>query len=109
MTISFDEFKKMDLRVATIMEVEEIPEADKLLKLTVNAGDTEPRTIVAGVKNFLEDYEILVDKQVVVLANLEPKELMGVESQGMLLACGKDEEFSLLVPEGSVTPGTSIR
>ena len=86
--ISFDEFKKIDLRVAEILEAEDIEGADKLFKLKITLG-SEERTIVAGLKQNYKK-EDLIGKQIIIVANLEPATLKGVESNGMLLAAVSD-------------------
>jgi methionyl-tRNA synthetase len=104
--ITFADFQKLEIRVAEIKTAEEIPGADKLYKLTVDLG-TEQRTLVAGIKPYYP-MEELVGKKVLVLANLEPKTIRGVESHGMVL-CAHTEDRSLLtvttvhkdVPNGS--------
>jgi len=104
--ISFEDFQKMDLRVAKIIKAEKIEGSEKLLKLKVDLGK-EIRQIVAGIAKFYEP-EDLVGKEIIIVANLEPKKLMGLESQGMLLAAEKDGEPVILVPEKEVPPGTKI-
>jgi methionine--tRNA ligase beta chain len=105
--ISFEDFQKIDLRVAKIIKAEKIEGSEKLLKLEVNLGK-EIRQIIAGIAKFYKP-EDLVGKEIVVVANLEPKKLMGIESQGMLLAAEKDGEPVILIPEKEVPPGTKIR
>jgi methionine--tRNA ligase beta chain len=113
--ISFEEFQKIDLRVAKIIKAEKIEGSEKLLKLIVDLGNDpstgsgqEIRQIIAGIAKFYKP-EDLVGKEIVVVANLEPKKLMGLESQGMLLAAEKDGEPVILIPEKEVPPGTKIR
>lgn len=111
-TIKYDDFQKLDLRIAKIVDVEEIEGADKLWKLTLDVGDAEDgglgeRTICAGIKQVYPPEE-LKGKLVPYLANLEPKVLRGVESQGMLIAAGA-EEAVLIHPDKDVTPGTKLR
>lgn len=105
--ISFEDFQKMDLRVGKILEAEKIENSEKLLKLVADLGE-EKRQIIAGVGKFYKPKD-LVGKEAIVVANLEPKNLMGLESQGMLLAAEKDGEPVILVPEKEVPPGTKIR
>ncbi|MDP1710428.1 MAG: methionine--tRNA ligase [candidate division WWE3 bacterium] len=107
MTVPFSEFQKIDLRVGKVKNVEEVEGLDKLYKLTVDIGETKPRTILAGVKEYFQPYELL-GKSVVVVANLEPKEMGGVVSEGMLLAAEVDGKPTLIVPEEEVRPGTPI-
>jgi len=105
--IKFEEFSKLDLRIAKIEEVEEIEGSDKLYKLTINLGE-EKRTLVAGIKKYYKKEE-LVGKEIVVVANLEPKVIKGVTSQGMLLAAiTKNGDVSLLIPDREVEEGSKV-
>jgi len=105
--ISFDEFQKMDLRIGKIKTAERIEGSDRLIKLRVDVGN-ESRQIVAGIS---ESYSVvdLINKNIVVLMNLEPKILKGVKSDGMLLAADVDGIPVLLTTEKDVPPGTRIR
>lgn len=107
-TIKYDDFAKIDLRVGTIKKAEDIPDADKLLKLEVQIG-SEKRTILAGIKKYYKKEE-LIGKQVTVIVNLEPRKMKGFVSQGMLLAAvDKDEDkLSLISPERKIKDGTKI-
>jgi len=104
--ISFAEFQKMDIRVGTIRKAEAIPGSKKLLKLTVALDDD--RTVVAGLVGYYSENE-LTGKQVVIMANLEPIKLMGVESQGMVLAAEDESGVHLLVPDIETIPGSKIK
>lgn len=104
--ISIDEFRKLELKVATIIKVEPHPNADKLLVLQIDLG-SEERQIVAGIKAHYAPEE-LVGRQVVVVANLETAKLRGVESQGMLLAASDGDRIVILTPERSVNPGAKV-
>ncbi len=86
--IDFDHFSKLDLRVATVKACEAHPNADKLLKVTLDDGTPDGRQVCAGVKAWYEP-ESLIGKQVVVVANLEPRKLRGEISQGMILAASE--------------------
>ncbi|HID09004.1 TPA: methionine--tRNA ligase subunit beta [Candidatus Micrarchaeota archaeon] len=103
----YDDFARLDIRVATVKEVERVPGSRKLYKLKVDLGDEE-RTLVAGLAGYYSEEE-LRGKRVIVLANLEPKKIMGVESQGMLLAADDGENVALLVPDRDVRPGAKVR
>ena len=105
--ITFDEFQKMDLRVAEIKACEDIPGADKLYKLTIDVG--EERTIVAGIKQFYGK-EDLVGKKIAVVTNLEPRNLRGILSHGMLLAASESDGPSvvLLTLDRDIPPGSKI-
>lgn len=106
--ITFDEFKKLDLRVGEIKTAEEIPGADKLYKLTVDLGG-ENRELVAGVKLFYEK-ESLIGKKIAVLTNLEPRTIRGITSHGMLLAAANEDksELAILTIEKALPPGAKI-
>ena len=105
--ITFDDFNKLDIRIATILEAEPVPETDKLLKLTIDLGD-EQRELVAGIA---EDYnsEDIKGKQIPILINLEPKTIKGIESKGMILAVDIDGKAILLHPDKKVNNGSKIR
>ena len=105
--ITIDQFFETRLRVATVKAAEKVPKSSKLLKLTVDLGD-ETRTVVAGIAKVYEP-ESLVGKQVVVVANLQPAKLMGIESQGMVLAASEDGRPILLHPAEPVAAGTTVR
>lgn len=106
--VSFEDFKKLELKIGKIKSVEEVEGLDKLYELEVDLGEDKPRTLLAGLKPFYEPYE-LMGKSIVVVANLEPKEVRGVVSQGMLLAAeGKDNPV-LVIPEEEVKPGSTVR
>ena len=107
-TITYDDFAKLDLRVATVLEAELHPNADRLLVLTVDVGEEAPRTIVAGIKSKYAP-EDLVGRQVVVVANLKPTKLRGVRSEGMLLAAGEDAVEGLVTVAEPLDAGTVIR
>ncbi|MCP4683602.1 MAG: methionine--tRNA ligase [Desulfobacterales bacterium] len=104
--ISFEEFEKMDLRIGTIKKAEAIPKSKKLIKLIVDMG--EERTVVAGLAGHY-DAQDLVGKQVLVVANLEPVKLMGVESRGMVLAAEDESGLHLLLPDAATFPGSKVK
>jgi methionyl-tRNA synthetase len=105
--ISIDDFMKVELRVARVVEAERVPKSKKLVKLRVDMG-TEQRTVVAGIAESYEP-ETLVGRTVVVVANLKPATLMGIESNGMVLAASPDGGGALLVDAAPATPGTRVR
>ena len=107
--IPFSDFEKLDLRVGTILEVENHPKADKLYVLKVDLGEQEPRTIVAGLRAHYTQ-EDLKGKQAIFVANLEPVNLRGIESNGMILAASNEEKTSVffLKPEKQIAPGSKI-
>ena len=105
--ISYDEFQKLDIRVALVEKVEKVPKADKLYKLSIDLG-TEKRTIVAGLAEFYKASE-LEGKKIIVLTNLQPRKLRGITSEGMLLAADFEDKVSILVPDKDIPLGANIR
>ncbi|XEO78104.1 hypothetical protein WKT22_03143 [Candidatus Lokiarchaeum ossiferum] len=109
--ISYDDFAKMDIRIGKVLECEEVPKSRSLLKLSVDVGEENPRTIVSGIKNWYKPEE-MVNKFILVLINLKSRKMMGIESQGMLLAADVDETAVLLKVDdkfqGKMKPGIPI-
>lgn len=103
--ISYEEFKKIDLRVAKILAAEKVERSDKLLKLQVDLGG-EQRQLISGIAKTYTPEE-LVGKEIIIVANLEARQIMGLESQGMLLAGDQDGPV-LLIPDKELSPGTGI-
>ncbi|MBP8823362.1 MAG: methionine--tRNA ligase [Flavobacteriales bacterium] len=107
--IAFDDFTKLDIRIGTITAAERVPKADKLLKLAIDVGEGTPRTIVSGIAQHFTPEE-LPGKQVLVLCNLEPRKMRGVESQGMVLMAEDAEGKLVFVQPGrEVPPGAEVR
>jgi len=104
--ITLEEFNRIDLRVATVLKSEKIPRAKKLLKLEVDLG--EKRTIVAGIAQSYAPEE-LVGKQILIVANLKPAKIMGVFSNGMLLAATEAKKSTIAILDREVKPGTPLR
>lgn len=104
--INFEEFEKIDLRAGKILEAERVEGSDKLLKLQIDLGE-EKRQILAGIGKTYTPEE-LINKTVIVIINLEPRMLMGLESQGMVLAVKDNNNLSVLVPEKEIVPGSKI-
>ena len=105
--IGIEDFMKVQLRVGEIVEAEKVPKANKLLKFAVKIGD-ETRTIVSGIAKFYNPDE-MIGKQVVVVSNLKPAKLCGIESQGMLLCACTDDEIVLVSPEKRMPSGSVVR
>ncbi len=106
--ISYDKFDAIDLRVAKILDVEVHPSTRKpMYKLTVDLGELGKRTIVAGIGAFY-GIEDLIDKKIVVVANLAPRKIAGILSDGMLLAAEDELSVSLIVPDKNASPGSRI-
>jgi methionyl-tRNA synthetase len=107
-TINYEEFSKVKLKIVEIISAERVEGSDKLLKLETSLGG-EKRQIIAGIGKAYTP-ESLVGKKIVIVANLEPRKLMGLESQGMLLAASTENEGPiLLIPDTDITSGAEIR
>lgn len=104
--INIEDLQKIDLRVGTIISAEKIEGSEKLLKLEVDIG-SEKRQILSGIANFY-NAEDLIGKQIIVVANLEPRKMMGLESQGMLLAADSEGKAILITPVASAENGASV-
>ncbi|MCE4618746.1 MAG: methionine--tRNA ligase subunit beta [Desulfurococcales archaeon] len=106
--IKYEDFAKIDLRVGKVIHAEKVPKSKKLLKLIVDLGN-EKRQIIAGLAKWYTPEEF-IGKYVIVVANLEPKKLMGLESQGMILAapCSDESKPALLTVIEPVEPGSKV-
>lgn len=106
--INYDDFQKLEIKIGTIKKAEKIEKSDKLIKLSVDLGEEEPQTIVAGIgqKYSVDD---LIGKQIPILTNLEPRELFGVISNGMILAAHDSEDLPVLMhPDKKIESGNKI-
>ncbi len=107
--VTIDDFARLDIRVATILECTKVPKADKLLQFKLDDGTAQPRTIVSGIALHYPEPEKLVGRQVCFIANFPPRKLKGVESQGMILSAeDRDGRLVLLTPSDLVAPGCSV-
>jgi len=106
-SITYDDFSKLGLRTAKILKAERVEGSEKLVKLQIDLG-SEKRQIVAGIGKFYNP-EDLINKQIVVVCNLEPKALMSLESNGMLLAASNEDQISLLIPDQEISPGSIVK
>lgn len=104
--VSIDDFGKIEIKVGKILSAEKIPETDKLLRLTVDFGEENPRQVVSGIAQYTEDPAVLVGVFCAFVTNLEPRIIKGFESQAMILGIKTEENFSLLVPSTDVFPGS---
>ena len=108
--ITFDDFAKLDIRVAKVLEVRNHPNADKLYCMTIDLG-TEKRQIIAGLRPYMPP-EALLGKSIIVVTNMEPRKMRGLESNGMLLAASAGEgdarRVVALIADGEVPPGSPI-
>lgn len=113
--ITYDDFAKLDARIGEIRTVDVVENADKLLKLSVDVGETDDsgapihRQIVSGIREYFEDPQVLVGRKCPFLINLEYRTIRGIESQGMILAArSADDTFALLTPHVDLPVGTRI-
>ncbi len=106
--ITIDDFKKVELKIGTILKVEQIEGSDKLYKLSIDLGEDTPRQVLSGVKAWYTP-EQLLQKQVIVITNLEPRTMMGLESQGMILAADTPDGAVILSPTKPVPTGVKIK
>lgn len=105
--ISFDDFKKMEFITARVEDVREHPDASKLFIITIDTGGSK-KDIVAGIRNYYSK-EQLLGKNIVIINNLEPAVIRGVESSAMLLAAQDENGISVLVPDKPVKPGSKVK
>lgn len=106
---TIDDFHAIEMKVGKILSVERIPDADKLLKLSVDFGEEAPRQILSGIAEYYEP-EALIGKECPFVTNLEPRTIRGQISYGMILAVGtSDDGIALLHPDKGVSPGSTLR
>ena len=104
--VTLEEFKKIEVRVGQILSAEKVPDTDKLLKLSVDLGEGSPRTIVSGIAPYFSDLSLLLNKKCMFVANLEPRTIKGIESQGMIFALSTENgSFALVAPEKDMPLG----
>ena len=114
--ITLEDFKKIDIVVGEILSAEKVPDTDKLLKLSVDLGEPNPRQIVSGISLYFPDCSVLVGKKCMFVSNLEPRTIRGIESQGMILAVSTEDglptqagKFSLLEPSNDISAGAHAK
>ena len=112
--INIEEFAKIELRIASVLEAERVEGSEKLIKMKLNVGDKNetdeliPRQVLAGIGKTYTP-EMLIGKQIVIAANLEPRMLMGLESRGMIVAGSDDEGVAIVTPDRELPPGTLLK
>ena len=111
--ITIDEFKKVEIKIGQILSAEKVEGSEKLLKLSVDFGEESPRQIISGISAYFPDPQVLVGKKCAFATNLEPRKLMGLESNGMILAVSGENNgenfFSLLETSSNVLPGSAVK
>jgi len=112
--ITYEDFKKLDIRIGKVLEVEVVEDADKLLRCQVDTGDRDeegnvvPRQILSGIREYIEDPQSLVGKSFPYVVNLAPRTIRGFESQGMILAAMHEGTLGLFEPGADIPPGTQV-
>ena len=106
--INYDDFKKVQMKVGKILSAEAVPGSDKLYKLSVDFAESEPRQIVSGIAKYFPDSQILVGKKVAFVTNLEPRPLMGLLSNGMILAVKYEDKLALMEVPDFIKEGTEL-
>jgi len=106
--INYEYFSALDIAIGTILSVEVVEGADKLLKFTVDFGEEKPRQIISGIRIYFPNPEFLVGTQAPFLLNLEPRVIRGLESEGMILAGSNENTLALLSPHLRVPAGTRV-
>ncbi len=106
--INYDDFKKIEMKIGKILSAEPVDGSDKLYKLSVDFAEGEPRQIISGIAKFFPDSKILVGKKVAFVTNLEPKPLMGMQSNGMILAVKSEENLALLEVPDFIKEGSAL-
>lgn len=110
MSITYEQFKEIEIRVGEIVSVERVPETDKLLRLMVNLGGPESRQVISGIAEYFPDHTVLVGMKCAFVANLAPRTIRGLESNGMILASsGEDGSFSLLRVDQTIPAGSVVK
>jgi len=105
--ITIEDLEKVEIKIGKILEIKEIENSEKLYKLKVDFGEENPRQVLSGIKKYFEK-DFLINKQFAFITNLEPRKMMGIESQAMILATG-DESLALLTPTVEVKNGSEMR
>lgn len=106
--VQYEDFAKLDIRIGKVIAAEKVPDTDKLIKCSIDFGELGVRTIVSGIAAWKTPEE-LVGRSLPYIANLAPRMLKGVESQGMLLAASDENGVALIEPERAVSPGTRLK
>ena len=106
--VTFEDFKKLDIRIGKVISVEKVPNTEKLLKFAFDLG-SEKRQIMAGMSEFFPNPSELVGKEMPILTNIEPREFLGYKSEGMIIAADHKDRPILLTPEEEIPPGSVVR
>lgn len=106
--INYEDFQKVEIKIGQIKSAEKIEKSEKLLLLSVDFGEENPRTVVSGIAPYFEDPKDLVEVKCAFVTNLEPRPLMGYQSEAMILGSREDDNFSLLRADLDTKPGSIV-
>lgn len=109
MAISIEDFKKIEIKIGEIISAEQLEGSEKLLKLSVNFGEEDPRQVLSGIAPYFRDTQNLVGKRCAFVTNLEPRPMMGLLSHAMILATSTDSTLALFEVPNTIPPGTPVR
>lgn len=107
--ISYDDFKKVEMKIGRVLSAERVEKSDKLLKLSVDFGEEAPRQVVSGIGKYFADLDGLVGKPYAFVTNLEPRSIMGLESQAMIIAVSTEENIAFFDTDQNIPPGTMLK
>jgi methionine--tRNA ligase beta chain len=107
--ITFDDFKKVEMKIGEILSAERVEGSEKLLKLSVNFAEETPRQVISGIGKYFADLNTLVGKRYAFVTNLEPRSIMGLESQAMIVAASTDEDIAFFDAGQNIPPGTLLK
>jgi len=107
-TITYDDFKKVDMRLGKILLAEAVPGSDKLIRFEIDFGEEKPRQILSAIREWYTEPTQLIGKTILFVINVEPRIIRGFESHGMLMAVGESKPI-FLVPEETIAPGAKVR
>lgn len=107
--ISYDDFKKVEMKIGKLLSVERVEGSDKLLKLSVDFDEEIPRQVISGIGKYFPELEVLIGKQYAFVTNLEPRSIMGFESQAMIIAASTDTNIAFFDTEEAIPPGTLLK
>lgn len=107
--INYDDFKKVEMKIGKVLSAERVEGSDKLLKLSVDFGEENPRQVISGIGKYFEDLETFVGKQFAFVTNLEPRSIMGFESQAMIIAASTETDIAFFDAQATIPPGTPLK
>ncbi len=107
--INYDDFKKVEMKIGEVLSAERVEGSEKLLKLLVQFGEETPRQVISGIGKYFPDLETLIGNRYAFVTNLEPRSIMGFESQAMIIAASTEDSIAFFDVPSSIPPGTSLK